>query len=333
MKSCPTCGSGELKKTGTIQKDGITFAAYRCMACDTECSAYQKYQKEIAAARKTAQEIRAKVNSTSTPTASATSTASAAPQKKVESLTHAAAAKAVAPRPASAAPQKAQAKATPSASTPSVFAPPAATPIPQPPVVNVAAAVYKKAINSTVAIVAKRNGMMRCGTGTMLSDGYLLTNAHVVMELSPDRKTVLGTCQEIYGKSGKTAHRFSAELVYSDPQLDLALLKTAPHATLIPVTLEQRPAEPGEDVYAIGNSKGEGLCIVEGIVSDVDRRVGGNEYVMISAPVTNGNSGGPVFNVSGNLIGIVQSGRSDVSAMNYAIPVNVIQAFLAKAKK
>ncbi len=332
MKSCPTCGSGELKKTGTIQKDGITFAAYRCMACDTECSAYQKYQKEIAAARKTAQEIRAKVNSTSPPTASATSTASAAPQKKVESLTHAAAAKPVAPRPASAAPQKAQAKATPSASKPSVFAP-SATPIPQPPVVNVAAAVYKKAINSTVAIVAKRNGMMRCGTGTMLSDGYLLTNAHVVMELSPDRKTVLGTCQEIYGKSGKTAHRFSAELVYSDPQLDLALLKTAPHATLIPVTLEQRPAEPGEDVYAIGNSKGEGLCIVEGIVSDVDRRVGGNEYVMISAPVTNGNSGGPVFNVSGNLIGIVQSGRSDVSAMNYAIPVNVIQAFLAKAKK
>ena len=53
---------------------------------------------------------------------------------------------------------------------------------------------------------------------------------------------------------------------------------------------------------------------------------------MISAPVTHGNSGGPVFDVEGKLVGIVQSGRTDVSAMNYVIPIKTIIDFLQEAK-
>jgi hypothetical protein len=127
--------------------------------------------------------------------------------------------------------------------------------------------------------------------------------------------------------------RFTAELIYLDPACDLALLQTEPDGSMKPVTFCEDEAFPGESVYAIGNSKGEGLCIVEGIVSDVNRRVGGYDAIMISAPVTTGNSGGPVFDAEGRLLGIVQSGRTDVSAMNYVIPTKTILAFLGAAKE
>lgn len=322
LKNCPVCGAEDIKMIGKIAAGDKTFAKYQCSCCDAEFSAYQKYQKEQAAKKQAASVAAGKP--TATPSAP---TAPAKPRGTVETLTHTPSVGS-APRTAPKAPAKATPKVEP------VTAASASPSVSVPPTVNVAAAVYKKAINSTVSIVARNKDLLRSGTGTMISaNGYFLTNAHVVMVLSSDHKTVLNVCEDIYGKSGKSTHRFAARLVYSDPSIDLALLKTDPDASLVPVTLEPRDAEPGEDVYAIGNSKGEGLCIVEGIVSDTHRRIAGNEYIMISAPVTNGNSGGPVFNVHGNLIGIVQSGRSDVSAMNYAIPVDVIQGFLKRAKQ
>ena len=110
------------------------------------------------------------------------------------------------------------------------------------------------------------------------------------------------------------------------------MLKTESNSSLVPVEFATQDAFPGEAVYAIGNSKGEGLCIVEGIVSDVHRKIGAIDAIMISAPVTHGNSGGPVFDAEGKLLGIVQSGRTDVSAMNYVIPVKMISEFLQEAK-
>lgn len=55
--------------------------------------------------------------------------------------------------------------------------------------------------------------------------------------------------------------------------------------------------------------------------------------MMISAPVTMGYSGGPVFNSSGDFIGVVTGGREDAMAMNYAIPSATIRKFLSDAKK
>lgn len=311
LKNCPVCGASEIKRIGKVIAGEKEFGKYRCTSCDEEFSAYQKYQREMAAAKKQAQKA-AEATKVSKPTPTVANNGG------VQTFTHTPTAKSVA-KPLPVKPVEGIKTET--------SAPSAA------PTVNVAASVYKKAINSTVSVIARGGGIQRNGTGTMISDnGYLLTNAHVVMSLSSDHKRVLDASEAIYIKSGKSATHVSAELVYADPSIDLALLKTKENHVLKPVTMERREPEPGEDVYAIGNSKGEGLCIVEGIVSDTHRLVSGNEYVMISAPVTNGNSGGPVFNVNGNLIGIVQSGRSDVSAMNYAIPVDVIQSFLTTAQ-
>lgn len=200
--------------------------------------------------------------------------------------------------------------------------------------VNVAADVYQKAIGSTLALVAVMEDGTASGTGTIVSDsGYFITNAHVVAELSQNRETVLNFSEEVCGQSGEHNYRFLADIIYVNPEMDLALLKTDPSEELGSVTFSAQEPFPGEAIYAIGNSKGEGLCIVEGIISDVHRRIGAIDAIMISAPVTHGNSGGPVFDAEGRLVGIVQSGRKDVSAMNYVIPAKTILAFLQKAKE
>ena len=213
-------------------------------------------------------------------------------------------------------------------------APAASQPMNRTAIVNIAADVYQKAIGSTLQLIAKMDDSAMSGTGTMISDkGYFITNAHVVMELSQNHQKVLNLSDAVYGQSGERNYRFVAELICANPAIDLALLKTEPNSSLKPVTFADQEAFPGEAVYAIGNSKGEGLCIVEGIVSDVHRRIGNIDAIMISAPVTHGNSGGPVFDAEGKLVGIVQSGRQDVSAMNYVIPIKTINEFLQKAKE
>ena len=200
-------------------------------------------------------------------------------------------------------------------------------------IVNIAADVYQKAIGSTLQLVAKMGDGAMSGTGTMITEsGYFITNAHVVMELAKNHQTVINLSEAVYGQSGEKNYRFVAELIYANPAVDLALLKTESNSSLVPVEFATQDAFPGEAVYAIGNSKGEGLCIVEGIVSDVHRKIGAIDAIMISAPVTHGNSGGPVFDAEGKLLGIVQSGRTDVSAMNYVIPIKMISAFLEEAK-
>ena len=201
-------------------------------------------------------------------------------------------------------------------------------------IVNVAADVYKKSINTTLGLAAKINDYTMVGTGTIVSDnGYFVTNAHVVMQLSDNRKTIVNLSDEVYGESGEDNYRFTADVVYVNPTYDLALLRTEPEDALVPVDMSDEEIMIGEAVYVIGNSKGEGLCITEGIVSDLHRQVGGREYILITAPVAQGNSGGPVFNAEGKLIGIVKGGRSDVSAMNYVIPIETLKAFLLEAKE
>ena len=281
LKTCSVCGATGLKRISTEQHDGQAFGVYKCLSCDAELSAYDKYLKTV----------------------KWTEQAEKVAPKKVE-------------------------KTVAESLTPHTEKPANRTAI-----VNIAADVYNKAIGSTLALIAKMEDGAMSGTGTMISEkGYFITNAHVVTELAKNHKTILNFSEEVYGQSGEHNYRFVADLIYANPAIDLALLKTDPNKELVPVTFSNQEAFPGEAVYAIGNSKGEGLCIVEGIVSDVHRKIGAIDAVMISAPVTHGNSGGPVFDAEGKLIGIVQSGRNDVSAMNYVIPIKTILDFLQEAK-
>ncbi len=198
---------------------------------------------------------------------------------------------------------------------------------------STATEIYKKAIKNTVAIFASADGGSKVGTGMFVSSkGYFVTNAHVVMDFDEDRN-VVGISDDIFGECGADGYKFDAEFVYANPENDLALLKIDLDENVETVVFSDKETTPGEPVYAIGNNRGDGLCIVEGIVSDIHRKVGGVEYILISAPVTQGSSGGPVFNARGELMGIVKGSRKDERLMNYIIPIETVKVFLEEVKQ
>ena len=194
--------------------------------------------------------------------------------------------------------------------------------------------IYKSAIESVLEISGITDGEELCGTGIIISsDGYVLTNSHIISGFESETDGVKNFCDIIV--AGRRPHEtlFKAELVYGDSAADLALLHCPDAVGATPLKISWNPIKAGEKVCVIGNGKGEGLSIVDGIISDTRREISGRSLIMISAPVTMGYSGGPVLNSVGEFIGMVTGGREDATAMNYAIPSLTIQKFLSEAKK
>ena len=83
----------------------------------------------------------------------------------------------------------------------------------------------------------------------------------------------------------------------------------------------------GSDLLFILTRIGFRLCIYT-----QEKAFHSDKFIMFSAPIVHGNSGGPVFNGNGEVIGIATLGREDALAMNYAIPVSAVKDFIEKAK-
>lgn len=189
--------------------------------------------------------------------------------------------------------------------------------------------IFKKNRKFVVEIQADFGSVSSCGTGVIIGDGYILSNAHVVFDKKSDRG-VAYAANEILCKDA-SQNVYELDLIYADIRKDMVLLHSD-DLLADGVTFCAKEVETGEKVYAIGNSKGQGICILDGIVSDSERIIGSDKFIMFSAPIVQGNSGGPVFNSNGEVIGIATLGRSDTLTMNYAIPVSVVNLFVEKAK-
>lgn len=167
------------------------------------------------------------------------------------------------------------------------------------------------------------------GSGVVIADGgYILTNYHVISS---------GDSYQILMPSGE---KVDAEVVGTDSSLDLAVLKVGEEAAkeLTPVAIGSvEKVYVGSTVVAIGNPGGETLfnTVTSGVISSLARTVkGGNtsrtvEYIQHDAAISSGNSGGGLFDVNGNLIGIntLKMGNSVYSNASYeglgfAIPVD-----------
>lgn len=159
------------------------------------------------------------------------------------------------------------------------------------------------------------NGM---GTGVVIHRrGYLVTNFHVVEDVSDIRVTLA---------DGETV---SAELVAHDKGNDLAVLKIDVDK-LLPV-ISQGTSDDlmvGEPVIAIGNAFGYEHTVTHGIISALHRDVPVNEsqsyrdLIQTSAGINPGNSGGPLLNIEGSMIGINVAVRVGAQAIAFAIPVD-----------
>lgn len=166
------------------------------------------------------------------------------------------------------------------------------------------------------------------GSGFVITkDGYIVTNYHVISG---------GTSVEVTLYNGKT---YSGQVVGGDADYDLAVLKIDPgEEELQCVVLGTSDSlQVGDEVVAIGNPLGElTFSMSEGIVSCLDREINldGTPFNMIqtTAAVNHGNSGGPLFNIYGEVIGIVAAKSEDsqytVEGLGFAIPIDDVLSLI-----
>ncbi|WP_114945476.1 S1C family serine protease [Microvirga calopogonii] len=164
------------------------------------------------------------------------------------------------------------------------------------------------------------------GSGFFISaDGYVVTNNHVVENGSQVTVTM---------DDGK---ELNAKVIGTDPKTDLALLKVEgndfPYVRLAP-----QKARIGDWVLAVGNPFGLGGTVTAGIVSAQHRDIGSGPYddfIQIDAPVNKGNSGGPTFNLSGEVVGVntaIYSPSGGSVGIAFAIPASTVEQVVASLK-
>lgn len=167
------------------------------------------------------------------------------------------------------------------------------------------------------------------GSGFIIDkEGYILTNNHVIDE---------NEAVQIILHSGET---LKAEIVGRDKRTDIALLKVKPSELMKPVSFgDSDKAKTGEWVLAAGNPFGLGNSVTAGIISARSRDLNAGPYddfLQIDASINQGNSGGPLFNMNGEVIGMntaVYSPSGGNTGISFAIPSNLIKKIVNGLKK
>ena len=169
----------------------------------------------------------------------------------------------------------------------------------------------------------QRENMTALGSGFVISnEGYIVTNHHVIDKA--DQIQVVFSNQE---------KEIEATLVGSDPKTDIAVLKINPKSLNNNALSwgDSNVSRVGDIVLAIGNPLGLGGTVTSGIISSINRDIGGGPYVdfiQTDAPINRGNSGGPLFNLSGEVIGInsmIISQTGGSVGLGFSIPASTAQ--------
>jgi serine protease Do len=165
------------------------------------------------------------------------------------------------------------------------------------------------------------------GSGFFISpDGYAVTNNHVV----DHAKSVQVTTSD-----GTT---YTAKVVGTDPKTDLALIKVDGKKDFSYVKFADKPPRVGDWVVAVGNPFGLGGTVTAGIVSARGRDIGAStydDYIQIDAPINKGNSGGPAFDINGNVIGVntaIYSPSGGSVGIGFDIPASTAKLVVAQLK-
>lgn len=178
--------------------------------------------------------------------------------------------------------------------------------------VYTATEIYENHLNSIGEILTydKSGNELALGTGFVLeADGTIVTNYHVIEGAYSAKITINGT-----------KYTISKILAY-DKTIDVAVLKV--NATnLTPVTVCKRDHKVGEIVYAFGSSQGLTATFSDGIITYANREVDGVTYTQHDAPISSGNSGGPLINKYGEVIGINTWTYLDSQNLNFAINIS-----------
>jgi serine protease Do len=180
------------------------------------------------------------------------------------------------------------------------------------------------------------------GSGVVIdAEGYIITNAHVITNARRVQVVLPGSEDGIDGRmSGKARGRtIDAAVVGIAREIDLALLKVAePSLPALPLA-SYESVHQGELVFAFGSPEGLRNSVTMGIVSAVARQPDPDNpmvYVQTDAPINHGNSGGPLVNVHGELVGIntfILSESGGSQGIGFAIPSALVQIAYPKMRR
>ena len=163
------------------------------------------------------------------------------------------------------------------------------------------------------------------GSGFVYSDkGYIITNNHVVDDAGKVTVTFLD------GES------YTAKIIGTDPDLDLAVLKVEVGATYLqPIPIgDSSQLKVGEQITAIGNPFGLSGSMTSGIISQIGRLLPQDsgysipDVIQTDAAINPGNSGGPLLNMNGEVVGIntaIQSATGEFTGVGFAVPSNTVK--------
>jgi hypothetical protein len=162
------------------------------------------------------------------------------------------------------------------------------------------------------------------GSGFVIGDNLVVTAAHVVEGMSDIRVIV-----------GKRSN--AGEVIGFDAGKDVALVQVrAPLAHQ--VSFATHPAKVGEQVAALGYTLGEGLSFKPGVVNAVDRKARIGDVVRygmfeLDSPSNHGNSGGPIIDISGRVVGILDAGPDNAPGLRLAVPSTSAAALVAEWRR
>lgn len=201
---------------------------------------------------------------------------------------------------------------------------------------SIGQAVAAKAMDSVVGITTESvqntffgpMAVKGSGSGFIVDKkGYIVTNAHVVA--NRNKKTVTTLFND--------GSQEEAQVLWEDSSLDLAILKVKEGKNLPSVDLgDSDKIAIGEPAIAIGNPLGLDLqrSVTKGIISGLNRSVGSGEgtyidgLIQTDASINEGNSGGPLFNSRGQVIGINTAKISSAEGLGFSIPINTLKPIL-----
>ena len=156
------------------------------------------------------------------------------------------------------------------------------------------------------------------GTGFAIDDGYIVTNFHVV---NGARKILVS------GITGDYLEKYNTQIVATDEKNDIAILKVLDSKFKsmgsIPYGINTALVNEGEDVFVLGypltSTMGNEIKLTNGIISSTKGYKDDETMYQIQAPIQPGNSGGPLFDSNGDIIGVIRAKHSDAENAGYAI--------------
>jgi S1-C subfamily serine protease len=203
------------------------------------------------------------------------------------------------------------------------------------------AGLYRRESPGVVTVIALGSGQSGLGSGFVISgSGEVLTNAHVVTTGTGARIRRVG---EVFVKFAD-GNQVPARIVGFDPNADVALLRISPAGlTLRPLPLgSSADLKVGSPVAAIGSPFGEEQSLSVGVISATQRSIDSltgfkiEGAIQTDAAINHGNSGGPLLDPGGRVLGInsqIESGNGDGAGVGFAVPIDVVRRSLGQLRR